>query len=186
MLKFSTILTKYGSYAELNWIWLFIMQHKTFIIWDVFKNVSIYHMFSEVLYTVQIEKRNLGSESSKGQVVQPEPSKPSMDQSLGDASVAPLHWAVPVLAPKSRVPSEVFVRMLLFFGFVGVQKLCRSHFPVTVRSCCWRRVRSRRACGMRLAGAGLRAARGSRFNVISDSTKLCTVPCSFVIPGKLP
>ena len=73
------MLIKYGSYAELNWIWLFIMQHKTFIIWDVFKNVSIYHMFSEVLYTVQIEKINLRSETTKGQVVQPESSEPAMD-----------------------------------------------------------------------------------------------------------
>lgn len=64
MLKFPTMLTKYGSYAELNWIWLFIMQHKTFIIWNVFKNVSIYHMFSKMLYTVQIEKINLRSEAT--------------------------------------------------------------------------------------------------------------------------
>lgn len=69
MLKFPTILTKYGPYAELNWIWLFIMQHKTFIILDVFKNVSIYHVFSKVLYTVQMEKINLRSETTKGQVV---------------------------------------------------------------------------------------------------------------------
>lgn len=54
------------------------MQHKTFIIWDVFKNVSIYHMFPKVLYTVQIEKINL-SETTKGQVVQPEFSEPTMD-----------------------------------------------------------------------------------------------------------
>lgn len=79
MLKFSTIFTKYGSYAELNWIWLFIMQHKTFIILDVFKNVSIYHMFSKVLYTVQMEKINLRSETTKGQVVQPESSELTMD-----------------------------------------------------------------------------------------------------------
>lgn len=79
MLKFPTILTKYGSYAELNWIWLFIMQHKTLIIWDVFENVSIYHMFSKVLYRVQIEKINLGSEATKGQVVQPKSSEPTVD-----------------------------------------------------------------------------------------------------------
>lgn len=73
------MLTKYGSYAELNWIWLFIMQHKTFIIWNVFKNVSIYHMFSKMLYKEQIEKINLQSEATKGQVVQPEASEPSRD-----------------------------------------------------------------------------------------------------------
>lgn len=55
------------------------MQHKTLIIWDVFKNVSIYHMFSKVLYGVQIEKINLGSEATKGQVVQPKFSEPTVD-----------------------------------------------------------------------------------------------------------
>lgn len=79
MLKFPTILTKYGSYAELNWIWLFIMQHKAFIVWDVFKNISIYHMFSEVLYTVQTEKINLRNETIQGQVVQPKSLELTMD-----------------------------------------------------------------------------------------------------------
>lgn len=80
------MLTKYGTYAELNWIWLFIMQHKTFIIWNVFKNVSIYHMFSKMLYKEQIEKINLWSEATKGQVVlrlQSQPgTNPSWDTSL--------------------------------------------------------------------------------------------------------
>lgn len=79
MLKFLTILTKYGFYAELNWIWLFIMQHKAFILRDVFKNISIYHMFSEVLHRVQIEKINLRSKTIQGQVVQPETSELTMD-----------------------------------------------------------------------------------------------------------
>lgn len=76
------------------------MQHKTFIIWDVFKNVSIYHMFSEVLYTVQIEKRNLRSESSKGQVVQPEPSEPPWT----DASVAAAPLGCPRPCPEIVCP----------------------------------------------------------------------------------